>query len=407
MTRPRIQLLALAGSVLIQPGQSIGECLRYSVELVNAPCLPGSAIGHGLNDSGVIAGDYGCLAFDDRAFFWDGRLIPIPTPLEQPDSRALDVNNTLHVVGWMRDYDVGSSRRGFLYHDGRTLDLGTLPGGNYSEALSINDAGIVCGYWGNSVVGNPALLAFIWDGQMADLSLPTGPNNVANDINTQSVICGWMGQIDYLNATAFLWNDGVVTEFGIPTGAQATEAKALNDLNQVCGVIHYPNHDGPLIRKPFVWVDGVMTELPVLPGYVNGFALDIANGGTVIGYCTGGQPEGDIQPAFIWRDGVMTSLGDLIPDDSEVTLVTANAINNAGQITGRGSIDGDDVAFLLTPIPPAPGDVNCDWLVNIDDLFDVIAAWGPCGKLGPCNADLDSTGAVDIDDLFTVIANWI
>ncbi|MCZ6835563.1 MAG: hypothetical protein O7G85_07300 [Planctomycetota bacterium] len=25
------------------------------------------------------------------------------------------------------------------------------------------------------------------------------------------------------------------------------------------------------------------------------------------------------------------------------------------------------------------GDVNCDGAVNVDDLLDLLAAWGPCG----------------------------
>jgi hypothetical protein len=53
------------------------------------------------------------------------------------------------------------------------------------------------------------------------------------------------------------------------------------------------------------------------------------------------------------------------------------------------------------------GDVNCDGIVDIDDLFDVLAAWGPCPHVpSDCPADLDGDGIVDIDDLFGVLANW-
>ena len=60
---------------------------------------------------------------------------------------------------------------GFL-RDGETfIDMGTLPGGTFSEAFSINESGQVAGTWGNNVTGDPALAAFLWhDGVMTDLS---------------------------------------------------------------------------------------------------------------------------------------------------------------------------------------------------------------------------------------------
>jgi Ca2+-binding EF-hand superfamily protein len=52
------------------------------------------------------------------------------------------------------------------------------------------------------------------------------------------------------------------------------------------------------------------------------------------------------------------------------------------------------------------GDVNGDGVVDIDDIFDVLAAWGPCDDPSNCPADVNGDGTVDIDDLFEVLANW-
>jgi hypothetical protein len=52
------------------------------------------------------------------------------------------------------------------------------------------------------------------------------------------------------------------------------------------------------------------------------------------------------------------------------------------------------------------GDVNCDGLVNVDDLFAVLQAWGPCDDFSDCSADLTGDGTVNIDDLFTILQNW-
>jgi hypothetical protein len=47
--------------------------------------------------------------------------------------------------------------------------------------------------------------------------------------------------------------------------------------------------------------------------------------------------------------------------------------------------------------------VNGDGNVDIDDIFAVLAAWGPCDD---CPEDINDDGVVDIDDLFDVLAQW-
>jgi probable HAF family extracellular repeat protein len=54
--------------------------------------------------------------------------------------------------------------------------------------------------------------------------------------------------------------------------------------------------------------------------------------------------------AIVWSETAgMQDLNNLIPANSGWTLEFAFAINDSGQITGRGSINGQDHAFLLTP----------------------------------------------------------
>ena len=50
-----------------------------------------------------------------------------------------------------------------------------------------------------------------------------------------------------------------------------------------------------------------------------------------------------------------------------------------------------------------PADLNNDQTVNIDDLFAVLGAWGPCND---CPEDINADGMVDIDDVFEVIDAW-
>lgn len=50
----------------------------------------------------------------------------------------------------------------------------------------------------------------------------------------------------------------------------------------------------------------------------------------------------------------MQNLNNLIPKDSGWQLVLPTAINNRGQITGQGTINGQSHAFLLTPVDAQP-----------------------------------------------------
>ena len=58
--------------------------------------------------------------------------------------------------------------------------------------------------------------------------------------------------------------------------------------------------------------------------------------------------------AVIWENDVMTNLNTLIPDDSGWFLSSATSINTFGQIVGSGLINGQQHAFLLTPVSEVP-----------------------------------------------------
>ena len=56
--------------------------------------------------------------------------------------------------------------------------------------------------------------------------------------------------------------------------------------------------------------------------------------------------------AFIYNNGTMTDLNSLLPPDSGWILISANAINNNGQIVGVGLHNGATHAFLVeVPVP--------------------------------------------------------
>ncbi|MHC4946995.1 MAG: M12 family metallo-peptidase [Planctomycetota bacterium] len=57
----------------------------------------------------------------------------------------------------------------------------------------------------------------------------------------------------------------------------------------------------------------------------------------------------------------------------------------------------------LTVEPRPFGDINCDGVIDVTDLLQVSADWGPCAD---CPADINHDGVVDITDLLAVLGAW-
>lgn len=83
------------------------------------------------------------------------------------------------------------------------------------------------------------------------------------------------------------------------------------------------------------------------------------------------------------------NIGDLEIDRERNTLLAGTYGRGAWRAT-------------LPPLP-CPADVNSDGVVDIDDVFGVIAEWGSCDD---CPEDINEDGFVDIDDVFAALADW-
>ena len=81
-------------------------------------------------------------------------------------------------------------------------------------------------------------------------------------------------------------------------------------------------------------------------------ASAINNDGLVVG----SSLTDDLQTrhAFLYEDGEIHDLNDLLEDGDDWLLVSANDINDDGQIIGTGVINGEEHAFLLEPITEGP-----------------------------------------------------
>lgn len=120
-------------------------------------------------------------------------------------------------------------------------------------------------------------------------------------------------------------------------------------------------------------------------------------------------------PAFHIAHGTMDNV---VPQNQSTKL--ANALSDAGvphvyvPVVGGGhgtnfppSVIHGTVAHFMHTLRHAPGDVNGDGVVGIDDLLAVINGWGQCPPAPNfCAAEATGDQTVNIDDLLTVINHW-
>lgn len=382
----------------------------YSLSSAAGPhCGPAESptLGRGINEAGLVVGAYGlCLLGPSEAFVWDGRqeLVTLGRPLGVDEAGAWDVNEWGWIVGQMVLTGVGD--RAFIHDGTEFIDLGTFPDGTFSRGRAINDLGQVVGTWGNGIMGDPALAAFLWqDGVMIDLNMQLGMgHSEALDINEAGQVVGWMGPSTSTNGSrAFVWQGGNVIDLGVIPGGYTAVGEAISENGWVVGGGRV---DAGGFTRAFLWNGSEMLNLGTLPGFDRGAASDVNDSGRVVGRSWGVAGNPNIESAFVWQDGVMTDLNDLIPTNSGAHITWATAINNQGQITGMATASANEVvAVLLTPVETA-GDVDCDCTVGVVDLLALLAAWGPCADCEDCPADIDGNCDVGVTDLLTLLANW-
>lgn len=236
--------------------------------------------------------------------------------------------------------------RSFLFDGIRIEDLGAagpvqFAGGSLLWTNATNSAGVVAGAVSTPSGGVHA--AVVSSGEMRDLgALPGGSWSAAYAINDAGQVVGY-GDIAPGVFRAFSWSDaaGLVTVGTF--GGASSYAMALNHGGAFAG--HAANQSGYL--NAFVYDSSGMRNLGTLGGG-NSYAYGINSRGEVVGYS---QTAGTaVFHAFLHRGAEMLDLNSLVSPGYGLELIAAYGINDLGQITGTALENGRQVAFLLDPL---------------------------------------------------------
>lgn len=328
-------------------------------------------------------------------------------------SYPVTLNNNGEVVGYSVAAD--NSSRPFVYRQGVINDVWTLVGPNVG-VRDINDSGVIVGQLNHPVPGSPCMLAsaFAWypDSGLVDLGvLVEGGSSHATAINSNGQI---VGSSDYNSGSvAFIWDttDGMRP---IPThGGRYGEAYDIDSWGHVLGSAQTSGsnpdwlpflYDGSILtslRESGMIGNGTFTndsgqvagnwydELGVWYAFVWGsqsgtYRINLGPGNrcrSVSGFNNAGQVVGTYdqlyspEVPFLYSDGQLLRLEDLLPSDvgwSGLSLAgfSGNCLNDRGQIVGRGWINGERHAFLMTPVPEPSG-----VLALGSGLFAVVFPW--------------------------------
>src|SRR4030067_2703508 len=328
-------ITALSVSVLGRVQVAFAEDIEYTITDLGIGYVFSRALD--INNSGEVVGYIQTNTQEDHAFLWSNGVMSDLGTLGGTLSYAHAINDKGEVIG---EFWSGVNSKSFLYKDGVMNDLGTLGGTTSSQAGDINKKGQITGSYDYAGYYKP----FLYNkGAISNLGTLGGTLAFAYGINNKRevvVVSHFSGDS---SASAFIWSRGVMTDLGTRGGSYSV-AYRINDKGQVVG--YSPIYGNSEIHA-FLYSDGVINDLGTLGG-PNSWAYDINKFGHVVGML--GFPTGWGR-AFLYKDGEMKDLNSLVKLDTGWILSEATGINDFGQIVGLATVYGYGHAFLLSPVP--------------------------------------------------------
>jgi probable HAF family extracellular repeat protein len=427
-----VTAMTLLAALAIPIGLAAQQHTRYKLVDLGTLGGPASAINGGttsLDSRGIAVGAAdtsvpnpansnpwpGCAAFVRHAFEWQNGVVTDLGTLAGADncSNAIWVNASGETAGNSETGEIDALTgvaeiRAVRWKDGRIMDLGTF-GGNHSAAQGINDRGQIVGFALSAIPdpysffdlgilgssGGTETRAFVWqNGHMQDLGTLGGPDAFAIFVNQRGQVAGQ----SYTNSTPnsstglptqdpFLWENGRMLDLGT-LGGTSGGPTGINNRGQVIGQSNLAGDQNG--SDPFLWDHGKLIDLFTSTIGGNPISANALNdAGEIVG---GGVFANRPFDAYLWRNGVATDLGAVVGDCFSEAL----AMNSRGQIVGGSfSCDGSTTRSFLwekgsmvdlnTLIPPN-SDLQLVEALTINDRGEIAGNGLPpgCNDLGTC-----------------------
>lgn len=250
-----------------------------------------------------------------------------------------------------------------------TFSGATADGVKSSSAYGLNAKGIISGGalnpGGKQVVFKFKAPKPQKPKEVSLLGSPSGfPNGIGFAINTPGQVAGTAYTDDFSTFHPFVWTNGVFTDLGT-LGGHSGFAFGINNSGQVVGTSDLPGGN----NHPFLWSGGSLTDLGTLGG-TRGTASDINDNGQVAGSSLTSGDTG--YHAFRFTNGVKLDLGT----PSGFSYSYGEAINGFGQVVGQANNGtGPSHAWLwnggMTDLGVLPGDTSSS-ATSINDLNQIV-----------------------------------
>jgi probable HAF family extracellular repeat protein len=337
---------------------------------------------------------------------------------------------------WNQNPDNCLYEHAFNWRDGVLTDLGTLPGGNNSVAVSMNENGAIFGVSENGlqdpIYGVRAFVATIWKrGEIENLGTLGGTLSWPGlSINDHGLAVGSAATPDpdpdgFATALVFdpsailpgvhwhaaLWQNGSIRDLGTLADGLDSVAIFVNDRGQVAGMSYtnsIPNPEfGIPTVDPFFWENGQMIDVGTLGGTRGTLGPSGALGG-VGGLNNKGQIAGTsnlagdlTQHAFLWERGrPILDLGTLGGDFS-----FAGWIDDSGEVVGGSTTTTDPQTTLrafrwkngqMANLGSLYGDA-CSLAFGSNSKGQIVGNSIPCDGGGPSRPFLWEDGGPMVD----------
>jgi len=328
---PRLALPLLCLALLAAPAAA------QNYAIVDLGTLGGSTSqAHGINAKGWIVGESLTKESQDHAFVYhDGPMFDVGV------TGGMSIGYAVNDAGQTGGCYFGDHFQAFVAAD-KVAAIGTL-GASHSSGFALNSRGHSVG---DSYTSDLKHHAFLWDGkEMHDLGTLGGSFSAARGVNANDVVVGWAylpngAYHAYAGGTAGLVDLGTL-------GGSCSAADAVNDAGAIAG---YSYLEGNQKLHACLWIGGKPRDLGVLTGSASEALALNGEASTVVGRAQVPSKTGALSyHAFVWTNGTMRDLNDLVPPNSGWLLEEATGVNDAGQIVGSGTYQGQRRAYLLQP----------------------------------------------------------